>query len=471
MVLVTVLTALATEATWEYLLGQLSLALSVYVSLYILSDRPLISPIQAVVFVFYWWFGVAPVVSAVHAYLAGAPIRAIYYQETGKEALWIVAFGLPLYAIAARRTLDWLEERTRHARFLMPDGYFYKPRTLLVYWCVGWLASVAVRGLELLGIQGITEVNYLGGTRTDIWVVGVLLQMGRISDFATVSVMGYLSAPARSVPWWLKAIGVALIVQAMAGALTSGMKFAFVSLFLVIICARLSTTQRLPWRFVLLVLFLYLAIVEPFVMSARQLATVVHASTSSEREAIFLDYFLEEGIKIRSDWRDWKVNSLFRGIYPLAGEVVRTTSLLEGVWDGSTILWGLEVIVPRILSPEKPESSIGNFFSRTVGVSAGITSPQDYINSVAISIPFELVGNFGWWAGVLFFPLFGLLWTFICGWLLSASRISDHPLSPMFVIMTMGVEQPLGSFLASVRNLVMPLAVAMFLWILLRKRL
>src|SRR5262249_23680802 len=46
------------------LLGHVALALGTFAALWILSGRPLIDPIQAMVFLFHWWFAVGPAVCA-----------------------------------------------------------------------------------------------------------------------------------------------------------------------------------------------------------------------------------------------------------------------------------------------------------------------------------------------------------------------------------------------------------------------
>src|SRR5579862_8416336 len=48
------------EAGPEILLGHLALATGTFIALWTLSDRQLIDPIQAFVFLFHWWFAVGP---------------------------------------------------------------------------------------------------------------------------------------------------------------------------------------------------------------------------------------------------------------------------------------------------------------------------------------------------------------------------------------------------------------------------
>jgi hypothetical protein len=463
--------ALATHASLKYLAWQILLLLSVYISLYLLSDRRLINPIQAVVALFYWWFGLGPGVSSAFYLLIGVGDKALMTQELGQDSLWIVSIGLPLYAIIAKETLQYFSKKHIYARFLMPKGFLFQPTTLLIYWLIGLLAKLTVVGLSGLGFRGISTINYLGGMRTDIWWIGLINALGDVSIFATVGIMFSLASPGRLSPWWIKGIGLIIIVQTLAGALTSGWKSTFVIIFFYIICARISVTQRLPWRIGLAVLIGYLFIVEPFVSFARNQAEISSAESSEERQQIFRNAIAEGTLFGQRNWKDLQIESLFRGIYPLAGELVRSNSLFDGYWKGETIKRGLQIIVPRVLMPNKPDSDIGNFFARTVGSDIGIASPDNYFLNIAVSIPFEFVGNYGWLSGILSFPIIGFLWALVCGYLLSVPRISNHPFTPYMIFMAVTMESPIGFFLASLRNLMIPLFVMGIVWIALKKEL
>ena len=459
------------DGSLMYLGGQILLLFSVFVSLSLLSDRPLINPIQAVVVLFYWWFGMGPGVMSCYYLLIGASEEASLTQTLGQESLWIVAVGLPLYAIAAKRTLQYLAGKKIYARFIMPEEFLFRPATLLVYWLIGLLAELTIIGLGALGIHGISTINYLGGVRTDIWWIGLISAVGDVSIFATVGIMFALALPGRLTPWWIKVIGIIIILETLTGAVTSGWKSALVILFFYIICARISVTQRLPWRLGLAVLLSYLFIIEPFVSFARNQAQIAGAESAADRKEIFRKSIAEGALFSQRDWREIQISSLFRGIYPLAGELVRSNSFFSGYWHGESIKTGLQVLVPRALMPNKPDSDVGNFFARTVGSDVGITSSGDYFNSIAISLPFEVVGNYGWLGGILSFPIIGLLWALLCGYLLSVPRISNHPFTPYMIFVAVTMELPIGSFLVSLRNLVVPLFVMSIVWVAFKKKL
>lgn len=459
------------QAPYDYMFGQIALMISIYLALWILSKRSLINPIQAVVFLFYWWFGVAPTVTGGFYLVNGASMAAFEAERSGMEALWIVAIGLPLYALAARQVLAWLEGGQFYAKFLMPEGYIYRPKTLLIYWVIAALAAIAVAAASLLGIGGITTVNYLGGQRVDVWWVGVLDAISGISVFATSGIMVALMAPRVVSPRWIRILAIVVIIVTLADAVTSGSKGRFVYIFFYLICAMLSIRQAPPWRLILVVVLGYLLVVEPFVSFARTQAVLSGAQTVADRTSIFEDAIGRGALTVYGDISNLEVESLFRGIYPLAGELTRRNSWLDGYWRGVTFDQGLQALVPRALAPDKPDMNIGNFMAHTVGVDIGVVDPSNNITSVAVSIPFEFVGNYGWLAGIMAFPLIGLVWALVCGWLLSPARLSNHPLSPWLVGMTLGMEAPLAHYLASWRDLLIPLVVAYILWVLLKKQL
>ncbi|MDQ3814796.1 MAG: hypothetical protein M3347_12710, partial [Armatimonadota bacterium] len=186
----------------EVLCGHVALLASFYLSLAVLSDRRLLNPIQAGAFLFYWWFGVGPLVIAGWANLIGDTwingrgfLDGAAILETGIESVWIVALGLPLYAIVARCTLDWLATQKVVAAFLMPEEQVYKPRTVLTYILVGLLVLGILQIVGSTGMGGVEDANYLGGRITTVWWVGVLSSISGISVFAVVGVIGYLNAP------------------------------------------------------------------------------------------------------------------------------------------------------------------------------------------------------------------------------------------------------------------------------------
>ena len=460
-----------TGAPVLYIYGQIALGLSVFVSFGILSDRPLINPVQALVALFYFWFGLAPSMVTTFKYLIGEPDGALKFEIAGMESLLIVAIGLPLYALTARWTLKWFEKCKVKARFLMPLGENYKFRTIFYLFAISFGSGLLLIVLNQLGLQGQEQTTYLGGTRTTIWWVGIIDNLQAISLFTNSALMVALCYPWKTMSWKIKLMALLVIGQTLVGAATAGWKGKFVILGLYAAVAWISRKQKVPWLAIVLGFVIYLVAVEPFVWYGRYLSEIGGITTTEERAYIFKDliksgYFMEA----RSG-SDINVESLFRGIYPLAGDIVRNTSVFSGELDGYTIVWGLEVIIPKVLYPEKRDTNIGNFFYLHNYSRAHDEIVVSDISNVGPSLPFEIVDNFGWIAGLIWFVVFGGVWTVINGWLLTPERLHNHPLTPMMVGFAIGMEAPLGHWLASLRDLILPLIVICVISVVMKKRL
>jgi len=471
MVSLATFTGLSTGAPSTYVIGQLVLGLSVYISLLFLANRPLINPIQAVVAVFYWWFGVGPAVIATWNYLLGMPDVALNAQVSGMEALWIVAPGLLLYAIAARLTLQWFSRTGVYARFLLPTGGTYRPRVLIIYLSLMGLSMLALVVLQHLGIQGQEETSFFGGTKTTIWWVGVIAVVGSIAPFVSSALMTALATPWKTIPFVVKILIVVVVVQTIMAALYSGWKSPIAILVVYYVCAYVSRRQRPPWLLLAVGTLVFLVFITPFVTYARNVAFVFGATDSAMRKQIFSEVLKDPQAFLPTAMEAINPAIFFRGISPLAGELTRRNGFFDGEWHGYTIAWGFEILVPRVFNPDKRDSDIGNFFARTVGADIGVADRNDTLNNIAVSIPFEFVGNYGWCAGFLSFGLIGVFWALLCGWLLSPARLSNHPLTPFLVLSTMGMEGALGSYLAGLRGLIIPLVLCFFVYIMLRGKI
>ena len=471
IVFLAIVTGLVTSAPLTYVFGQIVLASSVYVSLSILADRPLINPIQTVVILFYWWFGVGPIVIALVAYLQGNQEVAWKAQESGMEAFWVVSPGLIFYAIVARLSLHWLSLAGYHARFLMPVEVNYRPMVIFIYLSLMCISSIIIAVLEFVGIKGMEEVNFLGGTKTNIWWVGIIMAIGSIDPIVKSALMKALSLPWKILPWYYIVMSLFVVLNTIIFALFGGWKSPIVFLAAYYVCAYISYHQRIPWLILIGGLLVFLTVITPFVSYGRNVAIRTGADNSETRKQVFQELLKDPATFIPETMESLDVSVFFRGIYPLAGELTRRNSLFRGEWNGETIIWGLETLVPRLFMPNKRDSDIGNYFSQMVGVDIGVSNEDDRLNNVAISIPFEFVGNFGWCAGIMAFGMMGFFWTLLCGWLLSSARLSDHPLSPFLILSTMMIESPLGSFLAGLRNLCVPLVFCFIIYKLLKGKI
>ena len=293
MVSLAIVIGLITEAPVAYLYGQIALGLSVYLSLLLLADRPLINPIQAVVALFYWWVGVGPTVIAIWNYLLGMPDVALQAEVSGMAALWIVIPGLFLYAIAARQTLQWLSQRARYARFLLPSGENYRPKIIIIYLSLMGFSMLSLIVLQRLGIQGQEETSFFGASKTTIWWVGVIAAVGSIAPFVTSALMTQLVSPWRAIPFTSKILILIVMVQMLMDAVFSGSKAPTALLIAYYASAYVSRRQRPPWLLLTVGGLLFLFVITPFVSYGRYTALHSGAVNSEMRKQVFYEVLNE----------------------------------------------------------------------------------------------------------------------------------------------------------------------------------
>jgi hypothetical protein len=464
-------TGFATSAPASYLAGQIVLGLCVFLAFYLLADRPLFNPVQAVVAIFYWWLGVGPAVIATWNFMIGQTEAALQVEEAGTEAFWIAAPGVLLYALTARLTLAWFAKTGVCARFLLPAGGNYRPKVLIIYYLLAVLATVAVRLLQAVGIIGLQEIDFLGGTKTNIWWVGVIAAVGSLSPFVNSSLMTALVAPWKKIPASIRILIGVMVVQTMLFALFGGWKGPLVFLGAYYVCAYVSRWQRPPWLMLAFGTVVFVTVIEPFVDYSRNVAIVSQAGNSADRENVIVNVLKNPQAFLPTRVEEMDPAIFFRGISPLAGELVRRNEPFNGKWDGYTIKWGLESLVPRVIMPDKRDNTIGAFYTMELSDDPTAGENDVYTESKAISIPFEFVGNFGWCAGILAFGLLGVTWSLWCGWLLSPARLSSHPLTPYLVLSAMIMEQSFGNYLGMFRMLLIPLLLCFVIFRMLRGKI
>ena len=472
MIVLAVAIGLLTHAPAAYVFGQMALGGSVYFSLLFLANRPLLNPVQAVVAVFYWWFGVGPAVIATWNCLQGMPEIAWDVQASSMEALWIVAPGLLVYAVAARWTLRACSGTRFYAHFLFPAGGNYRPRVLVIYLLFMGFSMLALWMLQKVGINGMEETSFLGGTKTTIWWVGVIASIGAIGRLVNSALMAELAQrPWRKIPGVVRILILVVIAQTVVIALSGGWKGPLAFLGAYYVCAYLSRYQRLPWLLMAAGGAVFVMVITPFVSYSRDEALSLGAENVQMRKQVSSEILRDPLAFLPTTVASVDPAIFFRGIAPLASELTRRNGFWGGEWQGYTIAWGFEILVPRAFIPDKRDLSIGNFIARTVGVDIGMCDVTDTLVNLAPTIPFEVVGNYGRIAGILSFGLIGVCWSVFCVWMLSPARLSSHPLTPFMVLLTLGLEAPLGHYLAGLRGLVIPLLVCFFVYVIMRGKL
>jgi hypothetical protein len=450
------------EPTWP---AQLALGFSSLASLLILGDRPLFNPIQAFVFMFHYWFCWGPVSCALFFSMSDQPDLAQTYLGNHEGALWVVVIGLPLFAVCARLTLRIARETRLGCRFLLPTGVLFSTPTLTAYLGV----SAAVFGVlfvfRLFGFNAFETTDYLGSQVTLSPGLAALSSVMRLAQFATVGLLGYLVVPSGIKRGSLRVLIAGVLLLNTGLAIQSGSKGPMVIPVFYLILLFFTYRQRAPWTLILSLFVGYFIFVEPFVASSRRAARSQQLLTPEERSILFRQQLLNFELAA-PNWQDINIQSPFRGIYDQTVKVAAMSTLSSGPWNGQSLRDGYSAVVPRFLDSNKAESNMGNFFAHELGVSTA----DETKNNIAITIPFEFVGNYGFAAGVGSFGLIGVFWTLFVVSLLSEARLATHPLSPLLVTMMLALESSVGQFVNGLKDLPIALAAAWLVWWFMRRR-
>jgi hypothetical protein len=432
-------------------IGQLILGLSAIVSLQLLKRYPLINPIHVVVLFFQWWFGWAPAVCAAFWIWQGDPVSARAYTENGITSIIIVSFGLPLYASAARWVLtNWKGPQLTIA---VPKQASYKITFVLRMCLAAMVASLILQVFAMYGIRAYESINYLGGRQTITWWLMPLVECEQLANLAAVASCSLLAVSGGKINRNGRIIALAIITFATALALTSGTKGAIVKPAFYFIVAFINWKRRVPWIAVAFLLFSYLIFVEPFVDGMRIVSEKARSTTPAQRVELYRmglrNMLFNRNVEVHPN-----IESVFRGIYPYTQQIVTQSSMISGPWKGESILDGISAVIPRAILPTKAESNMGNFFAHEL---SDITE-NNQIN-IAITIPFEVVGNFGWFAGILSFAAIGTVWAAFIAWALTVDRMTTHPLTPYMIALAMIMEQSVGQALNALKMLALVLVL------------
>ena len=449
------------------LIAQLALGGSTLFSLWLLSDRPFLNPIQAFVLLFHWWFAMGPAVCALFYWAAGNTFVMESYLPDDPTAVLIVAAGLPLYAVLARFTTSIFARIRWQANCLCPSGWSYKFRTILIMVLTAGVAELVLAIFSFIGIRAYDSTNYLGGQSTASTPLAVVASIVPLVNFALLGLFIYLILPnMRQKTWHFKALALGILVISIGSALTSGYKGLIIQPLFWAIASYITWRQRIPWLAIGAAVVAYLVFVEPFVATTRIAAQKAAIVTNEQREEFFRES-LANFSPGNMSWRSLNLESPFRGVYPHAIRIAADSDWLSGPWQGESLRNGMSAVIPRALAPNKADSNMAHYFALELG-EADIYSP---FHSIAISVPFECVGNYGWLAGIFSFGVIGIVWGGFITFLLTPDRLSTHPLMPYCLTLLLAFEQSVGQFLNAAKLLVFPLAVIGVVWAIFGKDL
>jgi hypothetical protein len=292
--------------------------------------------------------------------------------------------------------------------------------------------------------------------------MAAIASVGNVSTIATLGLVGYVVRPGqrrRWLPWLI--LGISWVP-----AIFSGSKGPIMMTIFYLVVARFVLRRRLSFLLLFGSAVLYLGVVQPFVDAGRVQCEIRSAYNSQQRTEIFAEV-LAKGEFLPKSWADVAIGSPFRGIYPLAQQTAQLSGLVEGPWEGESIRTGLLTLIPRALDPDKPDMDMGHFFATQLAV----PGYQNQMHNVAISVPFEFVGNYGWLSGVLSFAIIGAAWTALTVWTLSHERLATHPLMPWLIGIAMAFEGSVGTFINTNKDLPVALVVVLGIWLGSRHRL
>jgi len=434
----------------EGFIGEVFLGLSVILSLWLLRRYPLINPIHVVVLFFHWWFGWSPAVCAAFWLSQGDPESARAYTVNGIAPILIVSIGLPLYATAARWVLmHWKGPQLTAA---VPKQGCYTIKLVFRLCLAAMVAWLIVQVFAFFGIRAYETINYLGGQKTITWWLMPLVECEGLAYLAVIASCSLLAVSDENINRKTRITALAIIIFATALALPSGSKGAIVAPAFYFIVAFINWRRRVPWPALAFLLLGYLIVIEPYVAAMRNVSEMMGVSTNAERVEVFR-MGLREMVSNRNIEVHPNIESVFRGIYPFTQQIMKQSSMISGPWKGESIVDGISAIIPRAILPAKADSNMGNFFAHELG-DVGLDNDMQ---NISITIPFEVVGNFGWFAGILSFAAIGAVWAAFIAWALTVDRMTTHPLTPSMIVLAMIMEQSVGQALNALKLLTLTL--------------
>ena len=224
---------------------------------------------------------------------------------------------------------------------------------------------------------------------------------GEVSEVAgPVTALGFLLAIAHVMAWnrffatgerrllWFGVVSTVL----MAGlGILGNSKAQIVMPFVLIGLCLWGVSGRIPFKLFATAVLLYAFVAFPFVTAARSAYAVAEFTGSRDLLAeLAIDYLLSA--RWMDDAADFSVvQSLGRDLLPYFAHIVQQAGNTVDFMSGRTYGDALEILVPRFLSPDKPDMSIGNWTAQAFGMIA----PDDDLTNLSPTYMGELYMNFG----------------------------------------------------------------------------
>jgi hypothetical protein len=285
---------------------------------------------------------------------------------------------------------------------------FYIAAAGMTAYSVGLVATKVLsepRDLNVLGMADLhfnrSAVSLLAaiGTVAILWSYAFgyfgLVQTTDAGDSAgIVSAMTFLLTLAHAMAWCAyfqgktsRWFGITTTLIFCAMGIISNSKGMMLVPFLYIALASWGAYGRFPYKFAVAILGLYVFVAFPFVTASR---FVEFTGTRLE----FADLAIESLVSMR--WAEDSaalsaLASLDRGLFAYFTDIVSQTGTVVPFMEGRTFSEGLQGALPRLLYPEKPDLSIGNWTAKAFGV----IDVQDDITNLSPTYMGEFYMNFG----------------------------------------------------------------------------
>jgi len=189
---------------------------------------------------------------------------------------------------------------------------------------------------------------------------------------------GFLLIIAHAMAWngyfrQKKLLSIAIVSTALmlALGLFSNSKEKILLPFIIIVLSLWGTSRRFPYKMILGSLLLYVFVIAPFVTFSRFAFVAGEFGTAKTDLAETTVEYLLSGRWGESD----SVDSSFVAKYivgradllPYFSDIVHQAGRTVDFMSGKTIFQGIEILVPRIFYPDKPESNVGTWTGQAFG--------------------------------------------------------------------------------------------------------
>ena len=224
-------------------------------------------------------------------------------------------------------------------------------------------------------------------------------------------------------------LGVLSTIVMLAFGLIANSKGQMLAPFFFIALCLWGVSGKFPFKLFLVSLLFYVFIAFPFVTASRFAFKAEEFAGSRDQLAELMVDYLASKEWLGDAETFLAVESLGRGLLPYFARVVQQSGTAVEFMQGKTFIQGLEVLVPRLLYPEKPDMNIGNWTAKAFGA----VDPSDDVTNFSPTFIGEFYMNFGVTGVFVGMFLMGILATLVDRYLIIDKRSWTMPIMVSFV--------------------------------------